>query len=218
MLWSTKIGHRQGVSSASGVPDWLDMSKLSQFRVDAESPPEPRLTPVVFKGEELLLLAFDQSLANTGWALMEIEGTKAVIRQTGMIKTVKEAKGHEDNLTRATEIFVAAKSLMGDLRPDNVSHETPPVGGGMKRPEASLLASNSIRNAAEVYRIPITMVSAQRAKHRLTGNHNAEKSEVRTALQGIIENITSFKPMNENVYDAVAVGLVAMEEIIYGEA
>lgn len=179
-----------------------DLSALSDFKAEADSEIGP-----VWHTTTDTILAFDQSLANTGWAL--ISGGK--VTETGNIKTVKEDKGHEDNLKRALIVFNRVNSLIFKTVPDRIVHETPPVGSRMVRPESSLITALSIRVAAQLEDVPVTMVGAQKAKKRWTGSARAEKSEVKEALLSLHPYLATLKPMNQGVSDAIAIGLLAME-------
>lgn len=189
----------------------MSLSDLKRFQVGA-SPLVSRFVtgPPMAVYPERMLLAFDQSLANTGWAL--IEGV--TIHKTGNIKTAPSAKGHEGNLSRAWEVKVAVDELLEYLEPDFVVHELPPMPvPGMRRPESSLLAAAAVQFAARGAGVPmLPMVSAQAAKMRWAGDSNADKKRVRESIQRLDPAVRVIKPMNEATYDAIAVGWFAAEQ------
>lgn len=183
---------------------------LSKFKVDAK--PDWIFTAIkpIFEGR---MLAFDQSIAGTGWMLVLCQGGEFLPRSAGMIPTKPMSTSHEDTLMRGDIIFETARTLMGDFLPTLVVHEYPPKGGGkMMRPESSLTAAMAIRCAAVDQRIPVRIISGQRAKKRLTGNGNAEKAEVGAVLVREFPIITQFDRNNDNTRDALAIAVVAAEE------
>jgi Holliday junction resolvasome RuvABC endonuclease subunit len=187
----------------------MSISDLAQFRETRTTAPKEGGGPVrpVFPGR---ILAVDQSISNTGWALIERTGG---ISATGNIKTEQgPVKGHEDTLTRGTEVFSRYLTLISSLKPDLIVHETPPVGGKMMRPESSLVSAAALRHAALVHQVPIRMIGAQKAKKRWTGNGNAEKALVKEAIRRLDPMVAQRKPLNEGIYDAIAIGWVACEE------
>lgn len=189
----------------------FDPKELERFRAGAEVEEEKALPEPVVPVTERRILSFDQSLANTGWAYIVC----GRVGETGNIKTEREDKGHEDNLNRATTVFVEVLGLMQRFemgRADLVVHETPPVGGRMMRPEASLMAATAIRIAAYQRWVPVGMVGAQKAKKRWTGNGNAKKGAVKEAVLRLHPYLKDLAPMNEAVIDAIAIGLLAAED------
>lgn len=153
------------------------------------------------------ILAFDQSLANTGWAL--ISGGK--VTEVGNIKTEDEATGHEGNLNRSLKVFAAVNQLIWRTAPDRIVHELPPVGSRMVRPESSLLSALAIWLAAYLDDLDVTMVGAQKAKKRWTGSARSSKAELKAALLELHPYLATLKPMNQAISDAIAVGLLSME-------
>lgn len=188
------------------------MSGLSKFRVDEldKTPRKPSRIQVNFEG---LVLAFDQTLSSTGWCLMRSKGYIVEAVRTGMCTTNAENKGSDQDLVRGELIFNQFQTVIENNEPMWIVHEAPPVGGGkLSRPESSLLAALALRIAAAQYVTPLTMIHARKAKNRLTGNPGATKKEVREGVLWQLPTITDFKPLNEHVYDAAAIGLVAIEE------
>ncbi len=196
------------------------MSDLSKFRVDEAPPKKAARIEVNWKG---VLLAVDQTLTSSGWVLLQATGgahPRIEVIRTGMCKTnPDESKGHESNLARGELMHRQFEVVIENNEPMGVVHELPPAGGQMARPESSLLAALGLRIAAATYLTPIVMVGAQRAKNRLTNDAKASKQAVRAGVLWQLPNITDFKPLNEHIYDAAALGLVAIEEgkLPYGE-
>lgn len=187
------------------------MTKLSDFRVDGKPQVEVEVDEIAplaswFKGR---ILAVDQSLANSGWAMIEM----GVVTWTGNIKTDPMSVGHEDTLLRGERVYAEYQLLLRKFEIDLIVHETPPVSGArMMRPESSLVSAVALRIAGSLAGIPVEMVGAQRAKKRWTGNGNAKKPEVREALKAAFPELRQKKPMNQAIIDALAIGLVVAEE------
>lgn len=195
------------------------MADLAQFRANAST----YEVPAVEQCWHGLMMAFDQSLSNTGMVLIEmnIDGVHRVVG-TGMIRTeaTPPLKGHAANLVRSKDIFLEVIHLLSAHKPDMVVVETPPVGPKMSRPESSLLAADAIIHAVEAInavgmgevQIGYDIVSAQRAKKFLTGKANADKKLIRQPVDALLPSLASHKPCNEHIYDAAALALTYARE------
>lgn len=90
----------------------------------------------------------------------------------------------------------------------------------MRYPESSLMSAEALCISASLNDVPTTMVHSQKVKKRLTGNGNAKKKlvagEVKRRMPELLEQRPG--PLNEAVYDAIGVGLVAGAEIENKEA
>ena len=158
------------------------------------------------------MLTVDQSLGAAGWAYIEPDCT---VVDTGTVKGVTDLTGHAGTLDKGTQQYAAFVGLIGVYKPGLVVHEMPPISNPkakMARPESSLVSANALRNAASHYGVPVTMVGSQKAKHRFTGKRDADKKEVRAALESLDPGLATRKPMNEHIADGIALGWVALEE------
>ena len=187
-----------------------DLSALDGFKVDAPDPfPESDLSGKVQPRYSGRILAFDQSLSDTGWAMIERTGA---ISACGNLKSTSPHKGHEDTLVRSEYLFRQYHSLISTMAPTLIVHELPPVGGRMARPESSLCSSVAIRCAASLKGIPVRMYGAQKAKKRWTGDGNADKRKVADAIKEMDPTLVGRRPMNQAICDAIAVGWLGLEE------
>jgi Holliday junction resolvasome RuvABC endonuclease subunit len=159
-------------------------------------------------------LIFDQTLASSGWVAYVANGSGMDFARSGMILTPVSEDGHLGNLTRGATVHGEMDSLLYLWRPDIVVCEMPVVKQGrMKRTESSLLAAQALFIAARVHDVPVEMIGAQKAKKFLTGFTNADKNQVRAAVQERLPGIQDrLKPYNEHVVDALALGLTAINE------
>lgn len=183
--------------------DITDISALQDFRASGSN-----IKPSSIEGDQRVL-AFDQSLANTGYAL--IVGGRVI--ETGNLRTESSETGNESNFIRAIQVFAHVNQLTYRMAPDLIVHEAPPVGGGrIRNPEASLLSAFAIRLSAHLDDVPVRMETPQAAKKRWTGNARAKKSELKKSLLELHPYLAKIKPMNQAISDAIAVGLLSMEK------
>jgi hypothetical protein len=164
------------------------------------------------------ILAFDQTLSNTGFVILE---ARLVIRHVGMISPADTGeKGHLDNLLKAQAIFAKAMEIVAMAKQHapnlRIVHETPPItgkGARMSRPESSLLAAHSIRLAAHLQGVhDIHMIGAQAVKSRFTGDRNADKKVMHDVLYREFPEIRERKPNNDNTRDALGLAVLAAEK------
>lgn len=158
------------------------------------------------------LLAFDQSLSSTGYALITCDNDGAYIWETGVLKTTHDLRGHEKTLQRYLELVHDLDDLVDKVGTvQDIVYETPPVGGRMIRPESSLLAAAAVLVCTEDFKPH--MISRQKAAKRWTGKGNSTKKEIRDALMSF-----GYTPKewglawNEHVADALSIGLLFCEQ------
>jgi len=188
------------------------MSDLTRFRADdTEAEAIERVELIRPHKPARYTLAFDQSLSDTG--VVFLIGSRIAHTENIRIEKKAEFQG-KDFLERAVELKDAVRVLVMDYRPDVVVIESPPMGrsGHLKSSESSLMAATAIRLA--ISDTPLMVVSAKRAKKRLTGNGNAKKPLVRKAVLDMLVRLgmDKPKPFNEAVADALAVGWTACED------
>ena len=198
------------------------LSRLARFKdSSAQAQPEEAEAPLLphssHRGQEVL--AIDQSIASTGWAIVMGASEDPVWRvvRTGMVQTrPTKARGFSDTYARTAVAYEGILDVLLKHEPAWVVHEMPPVGYGMRRPDSSLLMAQVVRCAVLAMEDPLVvrMLSANRVKARLTGDANAEKPQVREAVNALIPTLPDgqVKPLNHDVYDAIALGIVAISE------
>lgn len=163
------------------------------------------------------ILCFDQSLLNTGWALVMFAPKKRpVVQLHGTIRTppIEGLKGMEDS-------FVRGELLLGDVTNvltaaweigfDRIVHETPSMmgWGGQTKMEAAPIAVSMLRAAVrrhqvfEIRKTPIEMLQAEVVQAWIGGERGTTKDEIHTELWKIIPEFQT----NEHVRDALAIGL-----------
>lgn len=191
---------------------------LSDFRISGTA---PVLTDeVAFEGEPVFqhgsVIAFDQSIANTGWVYLVSDHKGVTVIGCGSLAVPPAGypKGHEGTLLRADHLgFLVDDVFRSRMAPEMVVHETPPIATGkMSRPESSLVAAAVIRQVAQRHDYKISMVSNQHSKKVLVGNGNADKKQWHKALDRLPWSHLGQKPTNEGQRDALCLGLTYLLE------
>ncbi|MFF7198225.1 hypothetical protein ACFZAM_31515 [Streptomyces sp. NPDC008079] len=166
------------------------------------------------------VLAFDQTLANTGWALLQHLGEDGIrLLDAGMIRPpVNGLTSHEDSYARAKFIGDCALRVIDayflPAGPREVVYERPSMEG--RRTESALLAGLEIYRASNA---TATAVSNRHAKAVIVGRAGTNADPVTKAhVKAAVEHYVSPSrfmgpgdfPWNEHVRDAVMLGLTRM--------
>jgi Holliday junction resolvasome RuvABC endonuclease subunit len=193
------------------------MAGLSDFRPKDDPDLVPALAHILgvqtdFEGK---VLAFDQTLANTGWAEIVI-GHGAHFVGTGCIHTpefINERTKTHGYFARADMVLDAVERLLKSAAPDLVVLELPPTSARqMKQVVSPTLAGYSVWRPAAYQDTPIEIVQAQKAKKRWTGQAGSDKKAVREAVLYHFPEVARHRVLNEHVYDAIILGLTGVEQ------
>lgn len=119
-----------------------------------------------------VVLAFDQTIRNTGWCMVTRDAVSAVVVASGTCRTRPAGlKGWAETLAGAEAVCDKIAGVLDAYRwydGVEVVHEAPPTGGGrLARPESTLLAALGVRRAAAAVGLPVTMLANQSAKRLL---------------------------------------------------
>lgn len=161
-----------------------------------------------------VLLCVDQSLVNSGWALLHVRpGLAPRLAMHGTIHTApsKEGrKGFYDTFVRSEQLYEEYRKLLEVSGPQVVLHEMPAITGmvAVRRQEASTMAGVALRCAARSLGLVIDQMQAQHVKKIMTGNGNAPKPFVREQVVLALPDATV--RWNEHISDAVALGITAI--------
>lgn len=179
------------------------------------TPPERE----VFVRRARKILAFDQTVNHTGWAVLETvtpdEGDdgRIVVRATGILEPPKDTlAGNEATLVRADWMLDNIASMMSHFSApyhgiERVVYEMPIAAGGYNRPESILLGALAVRRAADRYGLPVVAMSNTSMKALLLPREQrAEKKYVGRAVEGLLDHREK-GPWNEHIKDSVALGL-----------
>jgi hypothetical protein len=163
------------------------------------------------------ILCFDQSLLNTGWALMMFSPKKVpVILLHGTIHTppISGLSGMVDSFLRGENLLQEISNVLTlawDMGFDRIVHETPSLMGfgGQSKMEAAPIAAMALRAAArmhqrfEIRKVPIEMLQAEVVQAWIGGRRGAKKDEIHAEMWKIIPEFHT----NEHVRDSIAIGL-----------
>jgi len=175
--------------------------------------PKPRKTkweaPTVDDLAYGQVLCFDQTLTNTGVAL--VINDEQCLRALNCTNLVQKptAKGHEGSIQKGMMLRQAFEDVRGTIffQSDEIVYEQPPVMG--YRIESSLMAAFALRlvwpQAEGIYN--------QHAKAIFLGPGSKEKSDVKAAMNSLIPNFNRTGAWNEHVRDAVMLGLTYLHDV-----
>lgn len=163
------------------------------------------------------ILCFDQSLLNTGWALIMFAPKKApAVQLHGTIKErpIAGLSGMEDSFVRGEQLLAEISNVLTvawEYGFDRIVHETPSMMGygGQTKMEAAPIAAMAVRAAArshqrfEIRKIPIEMLQAEVVQAWIGGERGTSKAQIHEEMWRIIPRFET----NEHVRDAVAIGL-----------
>lgn len=177
-----------------------------------------------FKWPDMTVLAFDQSLAHVGWALVRFQTTlnRPMVRLYGTVSTepIVGLSGWRDSLARGDLLLDDIAGVMAvaseHSRIDRIVHEMPAMMGGSRstKQEGPPISAMAVRAAARRHENPgirsaeMVMVEIQRSKRMITGNHLADKPQIKIGLFKIIDEFST----NEHVRDACAVAITSVAQ------
>jgi Holliday junction resolvasome RuvABC endonuclease subunit len=163
------------------------------------------------------ILCFDQSLLNTGWALMMFSPGKVpsvLIHGTIHTPPIPGLSGMVDSFLRGESLLQEISNVLTvvwEMGFDCIVHETPSLMGfgGQSKMEAAPIAAMALRSAIrqhQVFKIRQTMVDmlqAEVVQAWIGGRRGAKKEEIHAEMWRIIPEFRT----NEHVRDAIALGL-----------
>jgi len=151
------------------------------------------------------VLAFDQTLSNTGmaWVINDKQGLRAI--DCANLKPPTDIyKGHEGSIRKGLWLQYTFQRLRGECAGRNaqeIVYEQPAVMG--YRIESSLMAAFALRlawpTAEGIYN--------QHAKAIFLGSGQHTKADVKACINSYIPNWQRTGPWNEHVRDAVLLGM-----------
>jgi|HubBroStandDraft_6_1064221.scaffolds.fasta_scaffold717569_1 Holliday junction resolvasome RuvABC endonuclease subunit len=195
------------------APDALPVTDMETM-VDAAM---SELDSMAFSSEGTIM-SFDQSLANTGYVVLDYclaVGVSVLEMNVIHTYTVNDNTSWTDTLQRPTQLVPPISALIGKYHPRIILHEMPPVGKGpfVHRSDSSIVTAAAIWILADMAEIPVQMVAANRMKKHITGNAKASKAEVRAALEARFDDkirMPGFR-RNEHTFDALGIAITYLE-------
>ena len=155
------------------------------------------------------VLAFDQTLSNTGmaWVINDKQGLRA-IDCANLKPPSGDYKGHEGSIRKGLWLQSTFVRLRGECRnAQEIVYEQPAVMG--YRIESSLMAAMALRlawpTAVGIYN--------QHAKAVFLGTGQHTKADVKECINSYIPNWQRTGPWNEHVRDAVLLGLTYLYDL-----
>lgn len=199
-----------------------DMDRLRQIaennKPSAKKKASEWQAPQVDNLRHKRILAFDQSLNNTGWVFLENDWNGLRISQRGTIRGQSDEKGFLGNYQKSLGLMqmVTRIMVMHPLPPDMVIFEQPAVVG--HRTDSALLAGQVIYLAAvgTLRTTPVRMVSNQAMKSALLApGERLRGAEGKRAVGKVVEALIPVDaraegPWNEHVRDAAALAIYAL--------
>ncbi|GAB4273248.1 MAG: crossover junction endodeoxyribonuclease RuvC [Coriobacteriia bacterium] len=149
----------------------------------------------------LVVMGIDPGLANTGWALIECEGSRYRVRSYGCIKT-------EPGLPlpdRLDAIHSRVRELVEVERPDECAVENVYFSKNVKTAFSTGQARGVAILATAGAGIPVEEYGPGEVKLAVTGNGSAEKSQVAFMVQRLLG--ISELPKPDHAADALAVAI-----------
>lgn len=150
-----------------------------------------------------LVLAYDQTLTNTGFAFIDNNEDHLLVQTEMFTQSTNEAS-HMGSIDKFLKLH---KALQNRSWPTNLEtvFEMPAVQG--YRIESSLMAAAAIC-LVHPYARPI---SNQHAKSIIVANHMATKAQVGAVINGLVDD--HIGPWNEHTRDAVMLGLAYLYDL-----
>jgi hypothetical protein len=185
----------------------LTPSELREKIAESKKPRKVKAKRQPATREELSfgkILAFDQTLTNTGFAHID-HSEQGLWVQTEMYQQFTDDAGHMGSLDKFKMLHdcLADSHWAGTFLP--VIFETPPVQG--YRIESSLMAAGAL-----ILVFPNTIpISNQHAKSVIVANHMATKAQVGAAVNNLVTD--HLGPWNEHTRDAVMLGLAYLYDV-----
>lgn len=199
------------------VPEEI-LQRIREKVAEAKSLKTPKSyrPPVVSDfAPDVQILAFDQTLSNCGWSLINTEDSAITVVDSGTIRPPAipvTVKGFEATFTKsimiARDIRLLLRRLHGQY--EQVVLELPAVIG--YRTESSLVAAVTICLALDEAEESFpTFVSRQSAATKLAGSPSATKKVTNDLVESLVDaHPTGTGQWTEHVRDAVLVGLRAL--------
>lgn len=174
---------------------------------------DPRVTKKVWVQPEAedfaegSVLAFDQTLTKTGWAVVTCAGGIGVTSGGMLVPRIDTSlKSFEQTLAKAEELGLLLDDLVGEFYwVDQVVHEMPAVHG--HRTESSLMAAREVRRViAESLSKTVEAINRQAAYATIVGDRHAPKRVMKEAVERLAPT-RHVERWNQDVSDAAGLAL-----------
>ena len=149
----------------------------------------------------VIVLGIDPGLANTGYGVVELRGSRLVALDGGVIATRAQAPTER----RLAEIHEAVDSLLGEHEPDAVALEELYFGKNVRTAFAVGQARGVVLLAAGQHGVACTGYTPQQVKGAVCGSGRAEKDQVARMVKALLG--LADEPRPDHAADALAVAV-----------
>ena len=155
----------------------------------------------------MIVLGIDPGLTRTGFGILSISKNKPTLIDYGIIESNKN-----DSLSkRLFTIFSDVEKIIQTFSPTIISIEETFYGINVK----SALLLGQARSAAMIcaakYEIPVFEYSAKKVKQAITGNGNADKTQLQYMIKQIFKLRDLPKPLDAS--DAIGIALCHFNQV-----
>ena len=147
------------------------------------------------------ILGIDPGMAIVGYGLIETNGEKPELLNSGSIQTSKDLSDSE----RLLEIFNDLSTLIDELKPDQASVENLFFFKNQKTVIPVAEARGVILTVLQKYEIPTFSYTPMEVKQVLTGYGRAEKKEVEQMVKIALQS--EKLPKLDDTVDAIAIAI-----------
>ena len=157
---------------------------------------------MVVASQSECVIGVDPGLNITGYGILEISGSRPVIREAGVVRS--RPRGTLE--ARLAEIHAGIREVLAAFHPSSMAVEQ--LYSHYKRPRTAILMGHArgvICLAAAQHQIQVHNYAATQVKKMLTGNGRAPKSQIQFAI--CREFGLSEIPEPADVADALAIAL-----------
>ena len=159
----------------------------------------------------MIILGIDPGLTNTGYGIISIKNNEPILIDYGIITPNKK----ESTSTRLFTIFSDVLELIESYNPNIFSIEDVFYSKNFKSALMLGHARGAAILAAAKYNIPVFEYSAKKVKQSITGNGNADKTQVQYMVMKIFKLNTLPKPLDAS--DALGIALCHLNQIKVNE-
>lgn len=198
-------------------PDVIEGAR-SQIRASRKPAPQrPAWKPLELSGLRLYLpvLAFDASLANTGWVVMFAMEDRVHVQCHGTIRPQSPDDGYMGTWRRAAELrdaLLASSAFLAHRRTRGlIAVEAPPVGAGYRK-ESSLVAGFMVYQTFP----GVAVVSPTHVSAVLLGDPRIRSGERKKRIKDEVCRLipeAAGRDWNEHERDAASVGFVMLHDL-----
>jgi crossover junction endodeoxyribonuclease RuvC len=149
----------------------------------------------------LIILGIDPGLANTGWGVVEQQGSSSVCLAYGCVTTGPETPVAQ----RLSQVHDAVAEVVSRYRPDECAVESVFFGSNAKSAFATGQARGVALLATVEARIEIAEYSPVQVKKAIVGSGTADKRQVQYMVRTLLS--LDHDPTPDHASDALAVAL-----------